>query len=84
VSKAKSIPIFSPNLRTVRYQKFVQIANAKHISRGKRLPAEIRREISMLAGEGLSVPAISEKILSSFNIILTFEAVQRWASRSSM
>jgi hypothetical protein len=80
VTKALAVPIFSPHLRTVGYQKFVQLANAKHIARGKRLPAEIRREISRLAGERLSIPAISEKIMVSFNIILTFEAVQRWAS----
>lgn len=79
VTKALDIPIFAPHLRTVRYQKFEKLAKAQRISHGRRLPVEIRQRIAVLAGQGLSVPAISEWILDEFGMIPSFEAVQRWA-----
>ncbi|MDV3278420.1 MAG: hypothetical protein LYZ69_08160 [Nitrososphaerales archaeon] len=76
-----TIPAFSPLLRTARYERFVKLANAAHIQRGKRIPVEIRERISEARRGGLSIPKISERILDEFGIILTFEAVQRWSSR---
>jgi hypothetical protein len=32
--------------------------------------------------KGASVPQISEKVLDTFGVILSFEAVQRWARKS--
>lgn len=81
VTKALGVPIFAPQLETTRYQKFVRLAMAKHIERGKRIPTMIRNEILVLAGSGMSIPAISERILEKFGTILTYEALQRWATR---
>ncbi len=76
------IPAFAPHLRTVRYARFEKLANARHIDHGTRIPKEIRESISEAAGKGMSNPEISEKILDEFGIVLSFEAVQRWAART--
>jgi hypothetical protein len=81
VSKARSVPIFAPHLCTVRYQKFEKLAKARHVPRGKRLPAEIRCRIRSLARGTDSVPTISERILEEFGVIPTYEAVQRWVAK---
>ncbi len=82
VRKALEVPIFAPHLATVRYQKFVSLANANHIPHGTRLPKDLRDRITALAREGFSVPTISERVLADFGIILTYEAVQRWARKA--
>lgn len=81
VKKALEIPIFNPHLATVRYQKFVRLANASHIAHGRRLPVEVRDFIMSLAKTRISVPSISEEVLEKFGIILTYEAVQRWVAK---
>lgn len=81
VAKAFAVPIFSPILKTVRYIKLEKLAMANHISRGKRMPVEIRKRIIALASEGYTTHEISEMIVDEFRVSLTFEAVQRWASR---
>lgn len=81
VVKGLDVPLFAPQLQTVRYQKFVRLATAKHIGHGKRLPDEIRNEIGRLSADGLSIPTISAKILERFGTILTYETIQRWATR---
>ncbi|HZW85339.1 MAG TPA: hypothetical protein VFE91_05500 [Nitrososphaerales archaeon] len=79
VKKAFMVPILAPHLQTYRYQKLSKLATAEHITRGTRLPQHLREEIRLGALRGLSVPAISELLVDKFGVILTFEAVQRWA-----
>lgn len=81
VRRLKDIPAFSPLLRTVRFQRFERLAAATHIEHGRRVPVEIRRAIMEARVRGMSVPEISEEILRDFGLVLTFEAVQRWAVR---
>ena len=81
VAKLRSIPVFSPILRTVRFQKFERLAAAAHIERGHRIPQQIKRRIRDARLRGMSVPEISDEILKDFGLALSFEAVQRWAKR---
>jgi hypothetical protein len=81
VSKALGVPIFASHLHTVRCQRFEKLAKAKHVCRGKRLPAEVRYRIRSLAHGPDSVPTISERILDEFGVIPTYETVQRWVAR---
>lgn len=82
VTKLGSIPPFSPLLKTPRYLRFEKLANARHIGRGKRLPAEIRNFIGQNC-HGVSIPRISEMVVDRFGVVLSFEAVQRWARKPS-
>jgi hypothetical protein len=82
VAKSLRIPIFAPHLGTIRYQKFLKLATAKHLGRGMRIPSELAEEVKTLAKQGLSIPEISERILDTHGIILTYEATQRWARRA--
>jgi len=75
------IPAFSPILRTVRYRRLERLAQSKRIRHGRRIPLEIRQAISKMGQERMSVPEISNRVLGEFGILLTFEAVQRWARR---
>lgn len=81
VTKLGEIPAFSPVLKTVRYLRFVKLVEANHIGHGRRVPLEIRRFI-MENSHGVSVPALSEKVLDKFGVVLSFEAVQRWARKA--
>jgi hypothetical protein len=81
VGKLAEIPAFSPLLRTVRFLRFEKLAQAKHIPRGKRLPSEIRDFIHKKS-TGISIPQLSERVLDEFGVVLSFEAVQRWARNS--
>ena len=74
------IPPFAPHLRTVRYKRFEKLVRAQHIQHGKRIPVEIR-EFIVANYKGLSVPKSSEKVVDRFGIVLSFEAVQRWARK---
>ena len=62
VQRAIEVPIFSPILRTARYDKLEKLATAKHIPRGKRMPSNIRGRIQELSREGFSAHMIAEKI----------------------
>jgi len=81
VARLDRIPAFSPILKTVRYLRFEKLVRAKHVPHGTRVPAEIRSFISHNRN-GLSAPELSEKVLDRFGVVLTFEAVQRWARKA--
>jgi hypothetical protein len=83
VIRALRIPIFSPYLRTVRYQKFEKLARAKRIPHGHRIPKEIRMMIAKQA-KTKSVPWISEAVLDKYGVVLTYETVQRWSRRPGL
>lgn len=76
------VPIFSPSLRTVRFQRHEIIATARVLRREERLPEEVRTEIMQLSSAGLSVPDIVEKIAVSRKVLVSFEAAQRWARKA--
>jgi hypothetical protein len=82
VVRLGDIPVFSPVLRTARYLRFERLAKAKHILHGRRVPIEIR-DFIMKNRAGLTVPELSERVLDTFGVVLTFEAVQRWARKPS-
>ena len=69
-------------LRTARFLKFEKLANANHIKHGRRVPIEIR-DFLMHNGGKMSVPKLSEKVVDQFGIVLSFEAVQRWAKKGA-
>lgn len=80
--KAFLVPIFSPELQTVRYERLRRLATGKRLSQGaERLPQEIRDEIGQLNEIGLSLPKIIERILDEHGLMISYEAAQRWASR---
>lgn len=80
--KAFLVPIFSPELQTVRYERLFSLATGKRPSQGaERLPQEIRDEIGQLNEIGLSLPKIIERILDEHGLMISYEAAQRWASR---
>ncbi len=80
--KAFLVPIFSPELQTVRYERLSRLATGKRPSQGAgRLPQEIRDEIGRLNEIGLSLPKIIERILDEHGLMISYEAAQRWASR---
>lgn len=81
-SEAFNVPIFSPILRTVRYQALEKLAGANRVPRGTRLPIGVRERIRRLAIRGLSVPMISNRIVDEFGTSVGFESIQRWANRS--
>lgn len=76
------VPIFCPNLRTVRYQRHEVMATARTLRREERIPEEVRQEIMALSVQGLSVPQIVEQIARARRLLLSFQAVQRWARKA--
>jgi hypothetical protein len=89
VSLAKSqaiesfkVPVFAPHLRTARYRKLELMATTPKLERTDRIPLEIRATILRLAKEGYSVPKIIEVVATDHNLLLSFEAAQRWARKS--
>lgn len=82
VTRAYGVPVFAPQLRTIRYMLLEKLAQARHVSRGTRLSPDLRERIRDLSGEGHSVPTISERLLDERGYILSYETVQRWARRS--
>lgn len=80
--KAFSVPIFSPELQTVRYERLRRLATGKRPSQGgDRLPQEVRDEIGQLKEIGLSLPRIIERILDKHGLMISYEAAQSWATR---
>lgn len=76
-----SVPIFSPHLRTVRYQLHVKMASGRHVERGRRLPNNIREAIRQMSSDNLSTPRICERVLDEYGIHISYEAAQRWSGR---
>ncbi|HUI86347.1 MAG TPA: hypothetical protein VLY21_04240 [Nitrososphaerales archaeon] len=75
------VPVFSSYLQTVRYQRLRLMATTRKLTRRDRISDEVQTEIKRLANDGLSVPRILEEIAKSHSVLLSFEAVQRWARR---
>jgi hypothetical protein len=73
------VPVFSEHLQTVRYQRLKLMATTRTLSKLERVPIEIRLEVGRLAAEGRSVPQIVEEIARTHNLLISFEAAQRWA-----
>lgn len=76
------VPVFAPQLQTVRYQRLQLMATTRKLSRDQRLPEELRAEITRLATEGHSVPQIVELIAQTRGLLVSFEAAQRWAKKT--
>jgi len=76
------IPVFSEQLRTVRYQLLQLLATTPKLERKDRLPEFVRAEIARLAVEGYSVPRIIEQVARSHSLLVSFEAAQRWARKA--
>ena len=76
------IPVFAAHLRTVRYSLDELMATTPRLDRKDRLPQEVRSEIIRLASEGVSVPRIVVEIAKTKNLVVSFEAAQRWAKKS--
>lgn len=79
---AYGVPVFSPFLRTVRYQRLEKLALASRPARTDRLPFELREEIMSLRRQGLSIPRIIETIVERRNLLISYEAAKRWADKS--
>jgi hypothetical protein len=75
-----AIPPFSPLLKTARFGRFDKLYRARHVGHGKHVPPEVRSFIRAHSRK-MSVPDISEKIVNEFGLVLSYEAVQRWARR---
>ena len=89
VSLAKSqtidsfkIPVFAEHLQTIRYQKLKLMATTRKLEREERIPPEVRDTIMRLAREGYSVPAIVELVAKDCNLLVSFEAAQRWSRKN--
>ena len=75
------VPVFSDYLQTVRYQRLRLMATTPRLDKEDRVPEEIRREIIQLRKQGYSVPKIVETIAQTRNLLVSFEAAQRWARK---
>jgi len=80
ISILGKIPPFSSYLRTARFLRFEKLVSANHVGRGKRIPIEIRDFITHNC-RGMSIPRLSELVVDEFGVVLSFEAVQRWAKK---
>ncbi len=76
------VPIFSPHLRTVRYQSHELMATTRTLEKKERLPEDARVDIMRLAKEGMSIPRIVVEIAKTKKLLVSFEAAQRWAKKS--
>jgi transposase-like protein len=81
--KSFEVPVFSDYLQTVRYEKLKLMAMTRKLERTERIPEEIRVDIGRLALEGKSVPQIVEAIARTRNLLISFEAAQRWVRNSN-
>ncbi len=80
--KAFEIPIFSDLIRTVRFQRHELLARTPRLARTDRLPETLRREIMNLTRQGLSTSKIVEEIAKRREVLVSFEAAQRWARKA--
>lgn len=79
-----AVPVFSDFLKTVRYGKLELMAKSKRLEKKERLPEEIRRRIAELAMSGMSIARIVESVATSYGILVSFEAAQRWAMKTGV
>jgi hypothetical protein len=80
--KSFEVPVFSEQLKTVRYQRLELIAKTRKLAKEERLPDSVRSEIARLAIEGYSVPDIVEDVARVHGLLISFEAGQRWARKA--
>jgi hypothetical protein len=80
--KSFAVPIFNPQLRTVRYRRHEIMATARRLTRFERLSDDLRSSIMTMSAQGLSTPEIIEKIAEERKILISFEAGQRWARKA--
>ncbi len=76
------VPVFAEHLQTVRYQRLKLMATARTLSRLERLPLDVRLQVGRLASQGLSVPKIVEEVARTYDLLISFEAAQRWVRNS--
>lgn len=81
---AFGVPIFNPMLRTVRYQRHELMASARKLDRKDRIPEDIRKEITSMSQQGLSVPQIIERLAETRKVLISFEAGQRWSRKGRL
>jgi len=81
--KAFEVPVFSDQIRTVRYQRHELLATTRRLARTDRLSETLRTEIMNLALQGLSASKIVEEIAKRYGVLVSFEAAQRWAHKVS-
>jgi hypothetical protein len=79
--KAARLPIFSPYVKSVRYQKAEILANAKVFGRQDRYPASIRERIQSLALVADSLEEIVETIAKETGFLVSYEATKRWVEK---
>ena len=79
--KSFKVPVFSPQLETIRYKRLELMAGCGKLGKGERLSSELRSEIFRLRQSGLSIPGIIEKIAGSRRLLISFETAQRWARK---
>ncbi|HLQ20922.1 MAG TPA: hypothetical protein VK127_01310 [Nitrososphaerales archaeon] len=81
--RAFDVPVFSPFIKTVRYERLRRLAQARRLKQGDRLDQSIRSKISRLAGSGLSVSKIIQLIAEEDDLMIAYDSAQRWARRSA-
>ena len=80
--KAFDVPIFSNQIRTVRFRRHELLARTPRLARTERLPETLRTEIMSLARQGHSISMIVEEIATRRGVLVSFEAAQRSASKT--
>jgi hypothetical protein len=80
--KSFSVPVFAPHLRTVRYGLLELLATTPRLEKKERVPPDVRTEIMRLANEGTSIPKIVAEIARKRKLLVSFEAAQRWATKT--
>ncbi len=76
------VPVFSEKLKTMRYQRLQLMATTPKLGKDERVPDSIRVEIAKLALAGYSIPKIVEEVARAQNLLVSFEAAQRWAKKA--
>lgn len=80
---AARLPIFSPHIGTIRFERAELLGSAQKFVREERYPDWLREEIAALAREGFSISGIIESIARRRRILVSFEAAQRWAKKAT-
>ena len=80
--KAFEVPVFSDQIRTVRFRRHEMLATTRRLARTDRLPETLRKEIMHLALQRLSASKIVEEIARRQRVLVSFEAAQRWAQKA--
>jgi hypothetical protein len=79
--KAARLPIFSPHVKTIRYQKAEILGNAKVFGKLDRYSASMRARIQELALVTESLEDIVETIAKETGFLISYEATKRWVDK---